>query len=267
MGSAEIKPRRTSIAAAQTVPVRGDVPANTAEHLRLAQAAAEQGVRLLVFPEFSLTGYELDLADKLGFTEDDERLDPLLDAASSLGVAMVVGAPVRLASGLHIGAFALLPDRSIRIYTKQRLGAFSPNAAPDGIVPPAENTVFETGDRDPLIHVDGCDVAIAICADTGAPQHPERAAARGATTYAASMFFTPPELERESGRLGSYAARHAMTVALANFGGPSGGLAAAGGSAVWCKDGRLVARIDGPGRGLAVAIEGADGWRGQSLML
>ena len=47
---------RRSLAAAQTVPVRGDVAANLDEHIRLARAAAEREVRVLVFPELSLTG-------------------------------------------------------------------------------------------------------------------------------------------------------------------------------------------------------------------
>ena len=44
-----------SIAAAQTVPVRGDVDANIERHVRLIRAAVEARARVLVFPELSLT--------------------------------------------------------------------------------------------------------------------------------------------------------------------------------------------------------------------
>jgi predicted amidohydrolase len=60
-----IQPR--SIAVAQTCPVKGDVQANLAEQLRLTQIAASEGAQIVVFPELSLTGYELRLARALAF--------------------------------------------------------------------------------------------------------------------------------------------------------------------------------------------------------
>src|SRR5262245_43477256 len=101
-----------SVAIAQTCPVKGDVPANLEEHVRLARVAATEGAQVLVFPELSLTGYELGLAVMLAFAEDDPRLSPLRDAASSHSITLIVGAPVRIGPRLHIGAFILLPDRS-----------------------------------------------------------------------------------------------------------------------------------------------------------
>ena len=49
------------IAAAQVASVRGDIEANVATHAAAIQAASERHVSVLVFPELSLTGYELDL--------------------------------------------------------------------------------------------------------------------------------------------------------------------------------------------------------------
>ena len=253
------------IAAAQTVPVPGDVAANLEEHLRLAGAAAEAGARALVFPELSLTGYELDQADRLAFVEHDPRLEPLRDQARSGGTTLVVGAPVRLGDRLCIGAFLLFPDRSVGLYTKQHLGAFPADASPDGVVPPAEATVFQPGDRNPLLWLDGRAAAVAVCADTGRPSHPTLAAARGASVYLASMFFTPPELAGESARLQGYAKRHSMLVAMANFGGSSGGLAAGGGSAIWSPSGALLVQLGEPGSGVVLAAEDATGWRGKSF--
>jgi predicted amidohydrolase len=66
--------RSRSIAVAQTCPVRGDVPANLDEHVRLARLAAAEGARVVVFPELSLIGYELELAGELTFSENDARL-------------------------------------------------------------------------------------------------------------------------------------------------------------------------------------------------
>ena len=71
-----------SIAAAQTVPERGDVAVNIAQHLLLAQLAERERPQVLVFPELSLTGYEMELASELAFSDDDPRLSPLRDAAA-----------------------------------------------------------------------------------------------------------------------------------------------------------------------------------------
>src|SRR5437016_2978159 len=120
-----------SIAVAQTCPVAGDVQANLDEHIRLARLAAREGAQIVVFPELSLTGYEPALAESLTFSECDPRLSPLLELAASQGTILVVGAPVRVGSLLHIGAFILYPTRTIELYTKHHLGAFPPSASCD----------------------------------------------------------------------------------------------------------------------------------------
>ncbi len=255
------------IAVAQTVPKRGDLDANLEQHLRLARLAADESAQVLVFPELSLTGYELDLAADLAFSPGDARLAPLIEAAASHPLTLIAGAPVRLGARLHIGAFIVSPDRAVGLYTKQHLGAFSPRAARDGVVPPAEATVFRPGDRDPLVRIGNTTAAVAVCADTGRPSHPRAAAERGARTYLACMFVIPSEFERETANLRSYAATHSMTVAFANYGGPSGGLAAAGRSAIWSKHGELLAQLATSGSGVAVAVGTHAGWSGRTVML
>ena len=259
--------RSRAIAAAQTIPERGDVDANLERHVRLIHAAADRHVRVLVFPELSLTGYELDLASGLAFTQSDPRLTPLIELASSHGMMVVVGAPVRIGGALYIGAFIVSSDGSVDLYTKHRLGAFPPEVSPDGMVPPAEATVFQSGNLNPLLRFDGHTAAVAVCADIGRPSHPKEAADRGATHYLASMFVIPQDLEQDTARLASYAMRHCMTVVFANYGGPSGGLPSGGRSAIWSDRGELLVRLEASGTGLAVAVESDTGWRGEAVML
>lgn len=259
--------RARSIAVAQTVAVPGDVDANVAEHLRLARAAAREGAQVLVFPEMSLTGYELELARGLAFERDDARLAPLAEAAEVYSLTMVVGAPVRIESRLHIGAFILSPGGAAGLYTKQRMGAFDEGASRDGVVPPPEANFFQPGELNPLVRFGGNTAAVAVCADTGRPSHAEAAKARGAEIYLASMFVIPSEFERETANLIEYAARHSMVVAFANYGGPSGGLASAGRSAVWSERGELLVQLPRAGAGVAVASESESGWRCKTVML
>jgi predicted amidohydrolase len=247
------------IAVAQTVAVPGDVAANIDGHVRLARIAAHAGARVVVFPELSLTGYELGLAQALAFSQRDPRLEPLAGLAAALSMTLIVGAPVRLDSGLHIGAFILAPDGTEDLYTKHHLGAFSSAASCDGVVPPAEATLFRPGDRNPLVRLGDATAAVAICADTGRPSHPSAAAERGAGVYLTSMFVIPSEYEREIGNLRAYARQYSMVVAFANYGGPTGGLASAGRSAIWSERGELLAQFDESGVGVAVATEAFGG--------
>lgn len=256
-----------SIAVAQTCPIKGDVQANLEEHVRLARVAAAEGAQVVVYPELSVTGYELGLASGLAFSENDPRLGVLLDTAASHSMTLIVGAPVRIGPQLHIGAFILHADRTIELYTKHHLGAFPPSASCDGDVPPAEATVFQPGDRNPLIRFGGNVAAVAVCADIGRPSHPQQAADRGARTYLASMFVIPSDFEGEISKLKHYAMQHSMMVALANFGSSSGGLASAGRSAIWSETGELLVQLGANGAGVAVVTETQQGRRWNAIMV
>ena len=258
---------RPGIAVAQTCPRAGDVRANITDHIGFARAAAAAHARIIVFPELSLTGYELGVARQLAFSTDDLRLTPLIDVAADEHITIVAGAPVVLNERLHIGAFIIAPDRSPRLYTKHHLGAFSDAASRDGTVPPPERTVFEPGSLDPAIPIGDDTAAIAICADVGHPAHPQRAARRGATIYLAGMFVIRSELNDDVQRLRSYAAQHRMLVAFANYACASGGLAAAGRSAIWDETGRLIAQLGDAECGVAIATMTNEGWQGSTCTM
>lgn len=254
-------PNAIAVAAAQTVSARGDVASNTAQHARLARRAADLGARVVVFPELSLTGYELDVAAQLAFDDDDPRLAPLRAVAAELDVVLVVGAPVRREGGLRIGAIALAPDGTCEVVTKRCLGAFPESAGAGGPVPPAERTVFEPGGDSPLVRWGGTAAAVAICADANRAEHASEAAGRGAACYLASLFITPDEVEEHGARFAGYARTHRMLVAMANHGGPTGGLPGGGGSAIWTPDGTRIVQLDPAGAGVAVARDDGGRWR------
>ena len=110
--------------AAQTIPAPGDVDRNLAAHLALCELAAGEQAQVVVFPELSLTGYELDRAEQLAFTPDDPRLADLRAAAAAHRLTVVAGAPLRSGDRLHIAALILRADGGVDIYTKHHLGCF-----------------------------------------------------------------------------------------------------------------------------------------------
>jgi predicted amidohydrolase len=93
------------VAVAQPSCVPDDVAANAVMHAATVRAA---GARVVVFPELSLTGYELDAP---AITVDDPRLTPIAEACVETGSVALVGAPVQGDAGRsHIGVLAVDGD-------------------------------------------------------------------------------------------------------------------------------------------------------------
>jgi predicted amidohydrolase len=85
---------RVNLGLAQIYPKLGDVTTNLDTHLDYIARAAEQSVDLLIFPELSLTGYQVqDLVPEVAIrTErDDPTFAALLDASQEHGVDVCFG--------------------------------------------------------------------------------------------------------------------------------------------------------------------------------
>lgn len=80
---------RLNIGLAQIYPKLGDVEANLTKHLEYVERAAAENVDLLVFPELSLTGYQVqDLVPEVAITaaESDSTFAKLLDASHRMDI-------------------------------------------------------------------------------------------------------------------------------------------------------------------------------------
>jgi predicted amidohydrolase len=236
------------IAAAQSISVPGDIPLNVARHLRFAAIAAEHGVQLLVFPELSLTGYEPSLARANAIGAGSAQLDPLRRIAEEGQMTVVAGAPVLGDSDeLLIGALVFHADASVSIHTKEYLH-------------PGEEAVFTAGVGGPLLQIEDTTAALAICADTTHPEHAARAAARGATVYAAGVLITESGYGSDTAQLAAYAREHRMAVLMANHGAATGGWEPAGKSAIWSENGSIVAAASGMGEVLIIGRKQGGVW-------
>jgi predicted amidohydrolase len=81
------------VAAAQPACTPGDVARNVLEHARAVRRA---GARVVVFPELSLTGYELDAE---AVVPQDPRLAPLVEACAQTGAIAWPGRRCRSRGG------------------------------------------------------------------------------------------------------------------------------------------------------------------------
>ena len=213
-----------TIAVAQPPCVAYDVAANAATHAATIRSA---GARVVVFPELSLTGYELDAP---AVTVDDPRLTPIVEACAETGSLALVGAPADDEDGRpHIAMLAVDGSGVVVAYHKMWLG-------------PAEAIRFAPGSRPVVLEVDGWRLGLAICKDTGVAQHASETAALGIDAYVAGVLESADDAAVPGERARRVATDHHVWVAVASFAGSTGGGydAAAGGSGIWAPDGVVV---------------------------
>ncbi|MGA7588731.1 carbon-nitrogen hydrolase family protein [Rouxiella badensis] len=240
-----------SIAAAQITCVAGNIDVNIQRHSRAVALAAEHGVSLIIFPELSLTGYEPELARKLGLTLQDSRLELLRNQAKNHNITIVCGAPLCCNDGdaLYIGAIVFAPDGTLYSYTKQHLHD-------------TEEHFFTPGQGGPQLSLGERTLGLAICADIASPSHPQLAAAGGADIYGAGVLISKPSYDKESEMMRGYAEKHRMTVMLANHCAPTGGWIPAGKSAIWSELGHEIVVAPANQDALAIARKTHEGWHG-----
>jgi predicted amidohydrolase len=223
------------VAVAQPLCVPRDVAANAGTHAATVRAA---GARVVVFPELSLTGYELDAP---AIAAEDSRLAPIVKACAETGSLAVVGAPVRGEAGRsHIALLAVDGSGAAVVYRKMHLGGAEPDR-------------FSPGNEPAVLAVDGWRLGLAICKDTGIPQHATVTAALGMDAYVASILESAEDAAVPGVRARRVAAEHHVWVAIASFAGSTGGgyVDTAGRSGIWAPDGAEVVRA-GPEIGAVV---------------
>jgi predicted amidohydrolase len=214
------------IAVAQPACLPYDVEANISAH---AEAVLAAGARVVVFPELSLTGYELDAPP---VDPADSRLGPLIGACADAGSVALVGAPVLGADGRsHIAMLAVDGSGVTVVYRKLWLGT-------------SETSRFSPGDEPAVLDVDGWRLGLAICKDTGTAQHSRDTAALGIDAYVAGTLMFPSERDEQDARARRIATQHDVVVAFASFAGSTGDgyTSSAGHSGIWARDGEVLAQ-------------------------
>lgn len=222
----------------------GGIMPNVAEHVRLIEDAESHGARLVVFPELSLTGYNLDLlaTGEAWLHPGDPRLGDLYEISRRTGITAVVGAAFREPGGTpRLACLAIHPAGTTDFGFKAHLHG-------------PEKELFAAGDGALLVDVDGWRVALAICADASVPAHSTAAALAGADIYAVSGLYTQAEEHRLALHLGARAMDNRMFGLLANLGGPTPLGWSCGLSGFWGPDGLQMKHAAGTGTEVVTAV-------------
>ena len=242
------------IAAAQLSSVKGDIEANIRNHTRFLSIAVKNHVDVVIFPELSLTGYEPEIASVSTINIDDQRLSPLRKFAEHYNLTAIVGAPVSCRSGKPYIGSLILDSLHPAIYLKRHLH-------------PGEEAYFTAGDQEScIIHKNGENVGVAICADIDHPCHPKEAAKNGASIYAAGVVMMNGYSESKK-QLQQYAREYSMAVVMANYNAPTGKYHPVGKSAVWDNSGNSLASAAKKEDALVLLIRQRNGWTGKVMRL
>ena len=215
-----------TVAAVQPACAALDPTANAWSHAHTIRSAQ---ARVVVFPELSLTGYELRAR---AVRPDDDALAPIIAACAETGSVALVGAPVADAAGREfIGMIRVDADGARPAYHKSWLGG-------------TEAERFTAGDGPTVLEIDGWRLGLGICKDTGAAQHTVGTADLEIDAYLAGLVHQPQELAEQEARAVVLARTCRAYVVFASFAGPTGDVFSrtAGRSAIWSPAGEAIAR-------------------------
>ncbi|WP_350494691.1 carbon-nitrogen hydrolase family protein [Roseiconus lacunae] len=227
------------IAVAQSRPIVGPVEGNIAGHQSLIDLAVRNNVRLIVFPELSLTGYEPPLAASHARSHEDTCFASLRSTAVQHGIYIAVGVPTLGHRLPCISTLVFEPNSELRVYSKQHLH-------------PDEEPFFEPGpESDAVIHTNPT-IALAICYELSVPTHSQRAIESGATVYIASVAKTAHGVDIANERLSEIARVHSTVVMMANCLGMLDSAECVGRSSAWNRNGTLLKRLEATHEGIIV---------------
>ncbi|MBL7254937.1 carbon-nitrogen hydrolase family protein [Paractinoplanes lichenicola] len=214
---------RSLILAVAQPPVHAlDIAANVTRHAATVRAAH---ARVVVFPELSLTGYDVD-APLLA--PDDPRLRPLIDACAATDSIALAGAPI---AGPHIATLLVDADGARVVYRKVH---------PHG----SAEARFRPGPGPEVIEVDGWRLGLAICRDTGIEEHWAATAELGIDAYVAGVVDEPAAEAVMAERARKISTTYGVWTAIASSAGATGPdyPETAGRSGIWTPDGMVAAR-------------------------
>lgn len=195
---------------------------------RQAGVVRRAGARLVVFPELSLTGYDLAAP---AVAADDARLDPIRAACDSADAVALVGAPVWEDDGReYIATLAVTGESTTVAYRKMHLHG-------------EEVRRFSPGEKPQVLEIDGWRLGLAVCRDAAVPQHAADTAALSIDAYVASTLYGAgrEQAARRDEHMRDRAAAHGVWVVLSTAAGSSGEYReTSGGSGVWAPDGNVL---------------------------
>lgn len=217
------------VSLAQIPILKGNIQENLAMHIEFIAKSAKYKADLVVFPELSLIGYELELVEKLALQRNTIEIDELSRSSVANNIVVIAGAPLVNDGGKpKIGAVICFPTGEVEFYAKQYLHG-------------NESVFCSAGNKNYTLTVNGFKVGLAICADFANPLHSADMSHFNVDIYIASALISNSGFAADAALLSKIATTYNFPVLLSNHITPTGGWSACGESGVWDATGRIVA--------------------------
>jgi len=214
-----------TVAVAQPECMPGDVVANGIVH---GATVDEANADLIVFPELSLCGYDVE-APLIG--PSDEALDPIVAACNRRGSVALVGAATQK-SGLRYISTLVVTSQGVDVaYSKMFLGG-------------DETRWFSPGHGPRSVLVAGWRIGVGICKDTRILEHVNATLSLGIDCYVAGLVHGPGEVGELDERATAITGQGRIPVGFASAAGRVGRSYpdTPGCSAIWGANGAELAR-------------------------
>lgn len=219
------------ICLAQILPVKGSVQQNLLIHENFVTKASSLGSDFIIFPELSLTGYEPELSQELAVDYSSPLLDKIQALSDSLSIIIALGFPNKLSTGVSIGSLIFQPNLERMVYSKQFLHE-------------DELPFFQAGTRPLFIEQQDQKIGLAICYEVFVEAHAREIFENKSTLYLASVAKTKAGMERAYQTLSNRAKTYGCPALIVNSVGYQDNFFAAGSSAVWDRNGKLLAQLE-----------------------
>lgn len=227
------------IALAQIKSKKGAILANIQNHKNWVKQAVSLKANAIFFPELSITGYEPELAKTLSTTLNDKRFDQFQEISNTQHITIGIGMPLHNDKGIQIAMLIFQPYQPRTKYAKQ-------------ILHEDEYSYFVCGTEQLILDLNGIKIAPAICYESLQPNHLEEALKQAADVYIASVAKSQNGIIKANKYYPIAAKKHSIPILLSNCIGFCDNFQSVGQSAIWDKNGVLMAQLPPNKEGLLV---------------
>jgi predicted amidohydrolase len=198
-------------------------------HLYWIERAVEKNSDLIIFPELSLSGYNLQQAQQYALSKNDDSLKVFIDFSDRHHITIIPGLPLKTGSKPHIGMIIFQPYQNPVTYSKQMLDA-------------DELPFFSSGKKQLFLSVGMKKMAPAICYESLQESHISYVRKNGAQFYLASTAIPLKSIEKACKTYRFHSEKYQIPILMVNGIGSTPDFICGGRSAVW-NHGKLIDQL------------------------